>query len=228
MDKREFKEVHDAIAGELGRRQHSLSQPEIRLHQRILRRFADTAHAPSPADLRTWADELGIELTGTLAELVALDLIECDADRALIQGAYPFTAHAAGYQAQIAGGAAVESYCALDSLGISAMLGKDVTVTSTDPQTCEPVRVEVRGLEVNWGPRDAVVSIPSRLDAEGPAARVCCPTVNFFARPANAAAYQLEHGVGLMVLTMDQAVELAACAFGPLLQPETEPLRSSS
>ncbi|HTT89373.1 MAG TPA: alkylmercury lyase family protein [Acidimicrobiales bacterium] len=228
MDKREFKDVDNAIAGELARRQHSLSQPQVRLHQRILRHFADTALAPAPADLRTWADELGTALTGTLAELVALDLIECDADLALIRGAYPFTGHAAGYRVQIAGGVAVESYCALDSLGISAMLGKDVTVTSTDPHTSEPVRVEVRGLDVNWGPEDAVVSIPSRLDAEGPAAQVCCPTVNFFARPANAAAYQLEHGVGLMVLTMDQAVELAARAFGPLLQPETEPLRSSS
>ena len=126
MDEPEFKQVLDGVTGELGRRQRALSQPQLRLHHMIVRHFADTAQAPSPAELRSWADELGIELAGALAELAALDLTECDADRALVQGAYPFTGHAAGYQAQIAGGATVESYCALDSLGISAMLGRDV------------------------------------------------------------------------------------------------------
>ncbi len=228
MDEREFKQVLDGVTGELGRRQRALSEPQLRLHQMVVRHFADTAQAPSPAELRSWADELGIELAGALAELAALDLIECDADRALVHGAYPFTGHAAGYQAQIAGGATVESYCALDSLGISAMLGRDVTVTSTDPQTSEPVRVEVRGLEVNWYPSDAVVTMPSRFAAGGQAAQVCCPTVNFFARPASALAYQLEHGLELMVLTIGQAVQLAASAFGPLLQPATGPSPSSS
>jgi Alkylmercury lyase len=228
MDEQEFKQVLDGVSGELGRRQRALSQPQLRLHRMILRHFADTANAPLPVDLRSWADEVGLELTATLAELVALDLIECDADRALIQGAYPFTGHAAGCKAQIAGGAAVESYCALDSLGISAMLGREVKVTSTDPQTSEPVRVEVRGLEVHWHPSDAVVTMPSSFDGQGRAAQVCCPTVNFFARPANALAYQHQHGVELMVLTMGQAVELAASAFGPLLQPEKVPLHSLS
>jgi Alkylmercury lyase len=228
MDEGEFTAALVGMAGELGRRQRALSQPQRQLHQRIVRYFAGTANAPSPADLRSWADELGIKLAGALAELVALDLIECDADRALIHGAYPFTGHAAGYKAQIAGGAAVESYCALDSLGISAMLGTDVTVTSADPQTSEPVRVEVRGLEANWQPSDAVVTMPSSLDADGQAARACCPRVNFFARPANARMYQLEHGVELMVLTMDQAVRFAASTFGTLLRAETAPLPSSS
>jgi Alkylmercury lyase len=74
---------------------------------------------------------------------------------------------------------------------------------------------------------DAVVTLPSNLGAEGRAAQVCCPSANFFDRPASADAYQLEHGVELMVLTMDQAVHLAASVFGTLLRSETRPLPSS-
>jgi hypothetical protein len=47
-------------------------------------------------------------------------------------------------------------------------------------------------------------------------------------KPASALAYQLEHGVELMVLTTGQAVQLAASAFGSLLQRGTGPLHSSS
>ena len=87
MDEREFKQVLDGVTGELGRRQRAPSQPQLRLHQTIVRHFAGTAQAPLPAELRSWADEPGIEPAGALAELAALDLIECDADRALVQGA---------------------------------------------------------------------------------------------------------------------------------------------
>ena len=46
MDEREFKQVLDGVTGELGRRQRALSQPQLRLHQTIVRHFAGTAQAP--------------------------------------------------------------------------------------------------------------------------------------------------------------------------------------
>src|SRR6266536_1670989 len=48
-----------------------------------------------------------------------------------LAGAYPFVANPRGHQVHLTGGLTVQAYCAIDALGIPAMLDQDATITST-------------------------------------------------------------------------------------------------
>lgn len=70
--------------------------------------------------------------------------------------------------------------CAIDALGMSAMLGIPVTITSTEPST---VTVQVDHYTARWSP-DAVVVFAGTIGG------ACCPSVdrtcghiNFFTTP---------------------------------------------
>ncbi|MFF3689701.1 organomercurial lyase [Streptomyces sp. NPDC002187] len=70
--------------------------------------------------------------------------------------------------------------CAIDALGIPAMLGADVVIFSTYPVTGEAVTVTTRGGAAVWEPEGVVVFVGQRPGG-GPAATACCDALNFFA-----------------------------------------------
>jgi hypothetical protein len=111
-------------------RQRELPPALRQLHQHILRHFALQATAPEPARLREWAQQLAIELDAALDQLVAVDLVETEPATAQLLGAYPFSALPRGHKVQLGGGPTVEAYCAIDALGIPAMLNRDVVISS--------------------------------------------------------------------------------------------------
>src|SRR6266545_4811398 len=45
-----------------------------------------------------------------------------------LAGAYPFVANPRGHQVHLTGGLTVQAYCAIDALGIPAMLDQDATI----------------------------------------------------------------------------------------------------
>jgi hypothetical protein len=201
-----------AEAAEACARWQRVPAPARELHVRILRHFAETGGPPTLDDPR--ADK------HALAQLIEADLVETDPDTGAIRGAYPFVAESRGHRVDIARGPTVESYCAIDTLGIPAMLGKDATIASRDPHSGEPVNVEVRGGRATWEPGDAVATVPMAelCDRQGRKAVDCvCPTTNFYASHANAEAYRRAHGLSLEILTIPQAQRLGTMTFGALL-----------
>ena len=114
-------------------RQRTL-QPSLRqLHQLILRHFAQHATAPEPQRFREWARQLDIEPDAALDQLVAVDLVDTDPETARLLGAYPFSAIPRGHKVQLADGPTIEAYCAIDALGIPAMLDRDVVINPKTP-----------------------------------------------------------------------------------------------
>jgi hypothetical protein len=111
-------------------RQRKLPPPLRQLHQLILRHFAEHATAPEPGRLGEWAHQLDIELDAALDQLVYVDLVEADPATAQLLGAYPFSAIPRRHKVQLDGGPTVEAYCAIDALGIPAMLNRDVVISS--------------------------------------------------------------------------------------------------
>jgi hypothetical protein len=120
--------------------------------------------------------------------------------------------------------------CVVDALGIAAMLGRDVTIASTDPCSGEPVRVDIRGGYATWEPATSVVLAGADITAGDPrhpgpagdcapaAADRCCHVMNFFTSPTNANAWLDEHPtVSGVVLTKKQALQLGVDIFGTLL-----------
>jgi Alkylmercury lyase len=199
-------------------RQRTLPPPVRQLHQLILRHFAELAATPEPGQLREWAHQLDTELDAARAQLVAVDLVEADPATARLLGAYPFSAIPRGHKVELAGGPTVEAYCAIDALGIPAMLSRDVVISSRDPDTGEPISITVTNGQASWRPDDTVVVLGNDRSC-GVSACSRCPYITFHSSPATAAAHlQAAHLAG-EILTQPQALAAGTLLFGDLLQP---------
>ncbi len=89
------------------------------VHQAILRSFAATGHAPEPASLDAAAAPFSA--SAALAELAAGDFLYLD-QAGRISAAYPFSAAATAHRVRITDGGDAYAMCAIDALGIAAML----------------------------------------------------------------------------------------------------------
>ncbi|MGF1429269.1 alkylmercury lyase family protein [Kitasatospora sp. LaBMicrA B282] len=186
------------------------------LQQAVLRSFATTGGAPEVADLEEVSRPFGLPAARVLAELAAEDFLTLD-EEGRIRAAYPFSAVPTAHVVQIAGAARVWSMCAIDALGIPAMLGGDAVITSTDPLSGAPVRVEFADGKTRWQPESAVVYYGARAE-DGPAAAVCCGYLRFFTDRGSAEQWAGgQRGVDGAVLDQAAAERLGAEIFGPLL-----------
>lgn len=202
-------------------RRRELAPPLATLYQRILLHFAERGEPPEPVTLRTWAAELSIDTHDALASLTASDMVEAELETARITGAYPFASSERGHRVEIESGPIVQAYCAVDALGISAMLNRALTITSRDPSSGAQIRIGVDGTALTAEPPDAVVTVPAERTADQRAAGDCdCPQINFYRSATDARAYARTHGLDLDVLTVNQAHQLGVAVFGELLQPE--------
>jgi hypothetical protein len=212
------------LVGVTSTRVCALGAPARALHRTILEAFAATGRAPDPATLPIPA---GHDRQVLLREMHDRDVVRLDSHGG-IRAAYPFSATPTAHQVALAGGPTVWAMCAVDALGIAGMLDTDVTITSSDPSSGEPIRVAVRGGQASWSPDSTVVvtgwdSSAGNCcgDAEvAAAADRCCHVMNFFASPAAAHAWLDTHPtVSGVVLTQQQALRLAVDIFGHLLDP---------
>jgi hypothetical protein len=199
-------------------RQRKLLPALRQLHQLILRHFAEHATAPEPGQLREWTHQLDIELDAALAQLVSVDLVETDPATAQLLGAYPFSTIPRGHRVQLDGGPTVEAYCAIDALGIPAMLDRDVVISSQDPHTGEPIGITVTNGQASWCPDNTVVLLGSGPSC-GPTACQSCPYITFHSSPATAAAHLHAAHLAGEILTQPQALAAGALLFGELLRP---------
>jgi Alkylmercury lyase len=199
-------------------RQRGLPPPMRQLHQHILRHFAQHATAPEPGRLQDWAHQLHLEPVAALAHLVTVDLVEADPATARVLGAYPFSTTPRGHQVQIAGGPTVQASCAIDALGIPAMLDRDVVITSRDPHTGDPIRVSVTNGQASWHPDDTVVAVGTDRSC-GPSACSRCPYITFHPSGLTAAAHLQAASLAGTILTQPQALAAAALLFRDLLHP---------
>jgi hypothetical protein len=204
------------------------------VHRRVLRAFAETGQAPSKAELDEAATPFGTDGESVLAQLHAADLLRLNAGGA-IQAAYPFSVVPTAHVVDIQDGPRVFSMCAIDALGMAAMLGKTVTIQSAEPGTGAPITVMVpagKGQAV-WEPATAVVfsgqqtacgtcaepETSSGISVPSIAADVCCGHINFFTTRASAAAWAKTHPeVTGQMLSQKDALKTGVQIFGPLLR----------
>jgi hypothetical protein len=207
----------DAL-GRAGRGRIAPAERGLRaVHQAVLRSFAATGHAPEPASLEEAAAPFSA--SAALAELAAGDFLYLD-QAGRISAAYPFSATATGHRVQIAGGAGVYAMCAIDALGMAAMLGARVLISSADPVTAEPIAVTVDGSRSDWRPATAAVFVGRTADqCAGPSAAICCSYINFFATSSGAAAWAKAHPeIDGGILSQARALEVGDQIFGRLLR----------
>lgn len=198
----------------------ALTPPARHLHQMVLTAFAQTGRAPRRPDLERHARERGIDPGPALTELVERDVLAVD-DQGEIRAAYPFSPAPTPHQLTWDDGAdVVYAMCAIDALGVSAMLGVPVTITSTEPGTDQTVTVHVDRDTARWHPDTAVVFAGTTGDTCCPSVDRTCGHINFFTSTDAARAWAARNpDVTGVVLDQDQALASAVTEFGALLQP---------
>jgi hypothetical protein len=197
-------------------RGRQLTAPERSLYLWILQQFAGGG-PPSTADTKERATQDGLDFGAAAASLARDDLVHLGADgRPLI--AYPFSAVSRGHTVTISKGRKVEAMCALDALGIAAMLGEQIEIDSYDPSTRTPVHVEV-GPDgpAEVAPATAVVLVASSCQA-GPSYQTCCDTLNFVESSESAERYLDAHPeLTASCLKIPEATTLANAIFADVL-----------
>lgn len=208
----------EAVLGSVtSQRISTLPAPARATHRTILRAYADTGTAPDRTRLD---DHRTVEL------LAANDIIGLDA-RGEIAYAYPFSTQPTAHRVHLPSGARPYAMCAIDALGIPAMLDTGAVITSRDTRTGELIMVTVtdHGAVANWQPREVVVFLGARTDCcAATSAQSCCGYLNFFTHHANATAWAAAHPeIHGVVLTQSQALDVGTRCFGNLLQSAPTP-----
>jgi hypothetical protein len=218
-------------AAEAGGSANSLEQRRARtaptdptgraVHQAILRAFAATGHAPAAAELERVAAIHGATAHDVLANLHDADAIRLDTD-GQIAVAYPFSTVPTRHRVRLASGVEVWAMCAIDALGMPAMLDTDAIITSSDPANGRPVTVTVADGHYRWDPATAVVFLSAAAGA-GPSAETCCNDLNFFTTPASAQTW-IEAHRPLRGEILDPAIaeQRGRRIFGSLLHPRSD------
>lgn len=214
----------DDLLGAVGRGGRGRLAPAARglraVQQAVLRHFAATGRAPEVTALEPAAAAAGRRAHDVLAELAAEDFLALDSE-GRITAAYPFSSVATPHRVVIGGRAEVWAMCAIDALGISAMLGTDVTIHSSDPVTGEIVTVTVNITSGRCGavqaqPPGTVVFL-GRRSCAGPAATVCCDALNFFTSAVSARTWIAQHpDVRGEIVDLAHAEWVGRKIFGPL------------
>jgi hypothetical protein len=189
------------------------------VHQAVLRAFAETGKPPSKFELDAVAAPFGTDGEEVLRQLHDRDFLRLESG--VISAAYPFSGVPTPHVVQIRGGSRVFSMCAIDALGMAAMLDEEVTIQSAEPESgCViEVRVSPSG-EAIWEPAAAVVFLGERRNCETTAAAdLCCGFINFFTSKASADAWAERHPeVSGRVLGQEEAMGIGVRTFGSLLR----------
>lgn len=184
------------------------------LYRAVLPAFAATGRPPP---LQTAAEQAGLtpeQTQAALRELAAADVVALDDTGALV-GAFPLSATPTRHQVRVADRPVLHAMCAIDALGVPAMLGQPGVVTSTDPTTDSPVRVHVSAdgtLDVD--PAGAVVLLAT--SGGGDLAGSACTVIDFYARADHARHALARPGITGDVLTVADAHALGVALFADL------------
>jgi hypothetical protein len=201
-----------------GCRADGLSGTARQVHRAVLGTLARTGQPPVRRELERLARNAGVSPDAVLAELAEADVMAFTADGE-IRAAYPFSPVRTPIQVSWAGGPAAYAMCAIDALGMSAMLGRPVAITAAEPGTGRVITIHADGGRARWQPRTAVVFVGSADDACRPSADRACGYINFFGTARAARAWARRHPeVTGRLLTRQGALDIGIAEFGTLLQ----------
>jgi hypothetical protein len=194
-----------------------LSDAELALYQWVMTSFLESG-PPSTAAVRSYALDMGLSAEEALALLAREDLMHLDS-HGEIAVAYPFSGRPTRHRVVLNEGRAVWAMCAIDALGMAAMLGTSLEVHSTDPLSGDAVTVSLEPAgTVEWDPIEAVVLAGSACTCAGPSYQGCCDVLNFFSSRANAERYLADHPqVEGHPITIPDAVAAGTAIFGEVL-----------
>lgn len=187
-------------------------------HQAILRHFVKTGQVPTAADLAVALARSLVEVEAMLTELAEKCLYR-DLVSGEILAVYPFSARPTPHRLCLLNGQEIFAMCAMDALGVSAMLDQPAIIHSHCAHCDAPISLEVQGETLATIQPPAVVVWYQAAAADCVPALAKCPGINFFCQTVHRVAWGEAHpdskGYELTVAT---ALERGAKIFGCLLR----------
>lgn len=191
----------------------SLPDEPRRLHRALLDGLLARGDIPSPEASAATTGLSPNGLAAYLATLVAADYLALDA-RGRPVCLYPFAAQPTPHEV-VFDDRRCYAMCAIDALGVAAMLGRPVVVEGCCARCGAPIRLDVRpGVITRAEP--AATLVVARRGGDEPAAELCCPFTVFACGAA--------HGQELFdrisesaVVPLAEALGHAETIFGDLL-----------
>lgn len=200
--------------GSFAERLSGTSEQAQALYRAVLPAFAATG-APPP--LSAAAEQAGLstaQAAAVLRELAEADVVALD-DTGRLVGAFPLSATPTRHLVQVGDRPVLHAMCAIDALGVPAMLGAPGVITSTDPLDDRPVTVVVDGDgRLTADPPDVVVLLGASGD--GGLADSACPVIDFYADAENAHQALAQPGLTGDVLALADAHALGVALFADL------------
>ena len=184
----------------------------------LLKLYAEAGRAPTQSAIakRAGLSETTVQLQ--LEELHSRDLVVLNGDR--IIGAYPFTDRDADHQVTL-DGRVVNAMCAVDALGIGAMTGRDIAITSRCRHCGAPIQITTRdqGLALAQVEPQTAVMWQSVRYADACAANSLCATTAFFCSDEHLSAWRRERSADEpgFRLSIEEGLEAGRALFGPSL-----------
>jgi hypothetical protein len=120
-----------------------LGDEEDAVRRAVLYEFASSGRAPDIANLASARGYSLVDVTAALRQLRERDLVVLANDGLTITAAYPFCDWSTGHRIRW-GGTVVNALCAIDALGIGAMLGRDTEITSECRHCGVPIEIRTR------------------------------------------------------------------------------------
>jgi len=165
-----------------------------------------------------------------LGRLAAIDLLLVDATAEIVLAAYPFSAAPTPHRVRLIG-REVFALCAVDALGIPAMLQEGACISSQCGHCGSPVQIQAQPEQLTRHlPSEIVVWFPISEGDCCPVAQSRCPNISFFCTSDHLETWWRGNGQppGL-VLSLLEAFEAGREIFGSLLaQPSTRYARRRS
>jgi len=194
-----------------------LTTEEEFLRRRVLEEFA-TGTTVSVTTLAERSRIAPSQIREILRRLAAADLLVLDGTGETIVAAYPFSSIPTPHRVHL-GGREVFALCAVDALGIPAMLKEDAGISSRCAHCSCSVEVQVRPHTISrYLPAEIVVWFPTSEDDCCPVAESRCPSISFFCSSDHLDVWRDGRGEPPgVVLSLNEAFEAGREIFGSLL-----------
>jgi hypothetical protein len=195
-----------------------LTAEEEYVRRWVLERFA-TGATVSLSSILERSRIAPTEIREILRRLATADLLVLDGTGEIVLAAYPFSSIPTPHRVHLSG-REVFALCAVDALGIAAMLKQDARISSRCAHCGSPVDIEARPERVTRHlPSQTVVWFPiSSEDNCCPVAESRCPTISFFCASDHLEAWRKANGQPPgVILSLLEAFEAGREIFGSLL-----------
>jgi len=194
-----------------------LNPQEDKIRRRVLSIFALGA-TPTVRVLADRCETPSDHIREILGRLAAMDLLLVDATGEIVLAAYPFSSIPTPHRVHLSG-REVFALCAVDALGIPAMLQEGAGISSQCGHCGLSVEVQVRPDAISrYLPAETVVWFPTSEDDCCPVAQSRCPSISFFCCSDHLAVWrQGRREPSGVVLSLNEAFEAGREIFGSLL-----------